>query len=468
MDNSDPPAGRHVDGPTRRLNSPESLEPAVQVEPPAQSVPTFTYAKKSNAQPLWRRWFYLSLVLAGLGLLLLAAKTLLATHKVITRNHSGGAPALAGVQDGYSREGDGRINILLLGIGGPGHQGADLTDTIMVASIDPKYQDVVLLSLPRDLYVPVPGYGTTKINSAHALGESRRGEGPSLTKTTVSKILDVPIHYFARLDFTGFKQGVDAVAGIDLTVGKAISDPYYPNDKIKGAYQPFAISAGPKHMDGELALKYARSRFTTSDFDRSLRQQAVLQAFRERVLSLGTLANPTKISSLIDLVGNHAKTDLQLTEIARLATIAREIDPAKVTTKSLDLSSDGFLANTNAYGGYGLVPKSGNFGDIQSFVRGLLVDNYIIEEAAKIEVDSGGSSRQTMDRVAKLLKSYNYRVVSTKETNNQATAIYDYSGGRKSHTVRYLENRFKVRAKKSNQSGEAVIKIVIGPNFQLP
>jgi len=170
-------------------------------------------------------------------------------------------------------EADGRVNILLIGMGGTGHKGGLLTDTIMVLSIKPEAKQAALLSIPRDLYVPIPGAGSAKINSAHALGEQREtGTGPALAKSVVGTVLDLPIHYYIRVDFAGFTKLIDAVDGLDINVEKAIADPFYPDERTEG-YAPFYLKAGPKHMDGKLALKYARSRETTSDFDRARRQQ---------------------------------------------------------------------------------------------------------------------------------------------------------------------------------------------------
>src|SRR5207244_10638311 len=125
---------------------------------------------------------------------------------------TGGAPALAkAVLDPtqLKGEGNGRVNILLLGVGGAGHDGPNLSDTIMVVSIDPKTKDVAMLSIPRDLYVKIPGHGYGKINAANVYG------GPTLAARTVANVIGVPIHYYAVIDFSGFKQAVDSVGGGD-------------------------------------------------------------------------------------------------------------------------------------------------------------------------------------------------------------------------------------------------------------
>jgi LCP family protein required for cell wall assembly len=412
--------------------------------------------------------------------LFLGVKALLATNRIIARNNSGSAPALAGDIDPTKLrgEGDGRINILLLGIGGPGHQGSDLSDTVMVVSIDPRTKDVAMLGIPRDLYVPIPGYGSAKINAAHAYGEQHKssGGGPALAKKTVEQLLDLPIHYYARVDFSGFKKAVDAVGGVDLTVDKAIYDPYFPADRGDG-YKPFSVKAGYQHMKGDLALQFVRSRYTTSDFDRASRQQKVMLALRDKTLSVGTLTNPAKISGLIDAIGNHARTDLQLHEIKKLAEIAKDIDASKVINKVLDTSSDGLLVNSTIGGGYVEVPKAGlnNFSEIRQFVHSIFVDNYLKEEGATIEVQNGTSRPNLAANVSKLLKGYGYNVERALSADNQnypSTIIYDYTDGKKPYTIRYLENRFNVKARKANPPNDGTptsnIKIILGSDYRMP
>lgn len=449
---------------------------------PALVNPTFQYNKPRGL----RRFLTKRHMLKGIGgfaILLVAflgLKALLATNRIIARNNTGSAPALAGEIDPTKLrgEGDGRINILLLGIGGPGHQGSDLSDTVMVVSIDPRTKDVAMLGIPRDLYVPIPGYGSAKINAAHAYGEQNKyaGGGPALAKKTVEKILDLPIHYYARVDFAGFKKAVDAVGGVDLTVDKAIYDPYYPADRGDG-FRPFSVKAGYQHMGGDLALQFVRSRYTTSDFDRAARQQKVMLALRDKTLNVGTLTNPAKISALIDAIGSHARTDLQLHEIKKLAELAKDIDASKVINKVLDTAPDGLLVNSNIGGGYVEVPKAGinDFSEIRQFVHSIFVDNYLKEENASIEVQNGTSRPNLAANVAKMLKAYGYNIEKALSADNQnypSTIIYDYTDGKKPYTIRYLEARFNVKSRKATPPSDGTptsnIKIILGSDYRLP
>ena len=174
-------------------------------------------------------------------------------------------------------EKDDRINILIMGMGGKYHEGSYLTDTIMIASIKPSTKQVSLVSLPRDLQVEIPGYGWRKINNANAFGEiNNEGYGAELARQVVEKSFDMDIHYYIRIDFTGFEEIVDSLNGIDVMVDSAFTDYQYPTEDKK--YQIVSFRAGPQTMYGEEALKYARSRHSGmngegSDFARSKRQQ---------------------------------------------------------------------------------------------------------------------------------------------------------------------------------------------------
>lgn len=393
-----------------------------------------------------------------------------AASKIISGNLSGGAASLLGLNSNQLKgEGDGRVNILLLGMGGKDWPGGELTDTMMVVSIDPKNKDVALLSVPRDLYVKIPNNGYNRINAAHAFGESSNypGGGPALAKETISSILDIPIHYFVRVDFSGFKKIVDTLGGITVDVDKDIYDPYYPSYD-GNSYQPFYIPKGTQEMDGDLALRYSRSRQTTSDFDRAARQQKVMLAIKEKALSMSTLLNPSKISSLLDAFSENFKTDLQIWEIKRLYDLSKEIDSTRVVSKVLDNGPGGFLISETINGMYVLVPQSGDFSEIQQFVRSFLVDSYIKDENATIEIVNGTYKNGLAKEVGDLLLSYNYNVVKISNSSEKydQTLIYDYTGGEKPYTLKYLSNRFGSLINKEKTNSPVDFKIILGDDYK--
>ena len=228
-----------------------------------------------------------------------------------------------------------RVNILLLGIDQRENDpGPWRTDTVIVMSIDPATNAASMLSIPRDLWVTVPGFGENRINMAHFLGDARDypGGGPALAKRTVWQVLGIPIHYYVRVNFAGFEEMVDAMGGITLDVKKPIHDDKYPD----GHYGTLTIDipAGIRHMDGQIALQYARSRHGTGDFDRMARQQAVLLAVRDRALSLDIPLS--RIPKLMDLAGNSIQTDLPLDEILALAEIAKRVNRSSIEHAVID------------------------------------------------------------------------------------------------------------------------------------
>ncbi|MEX0919680.1 MAG: LCP family protein [Candidatus Saccharimonadales bacterium] len=365
-------------------------------------------------------------------------------------------------------EGDGRINIMLLGI----DNAADLSDSIMVASLDPIAKDVALLSIPRDLWVDIPGFGSAKINAAHAFGEryGYEGGGPALTKEVLEDILDIPIHYYGTANFEGFNEAIDFIGGIEVEVEEDIVDYSYPAEN-NGGFDPFIIRKGVHQMDGETALKYARSRYSTSDFDRSKRQQYILAALKDKVLSLGTLSNPIKVANLLRSFSRNTDTDLKLEEIMRLVEIAREIDTEDMTQARLDASEDNFLTFSNIYGQSALVPSAGDFSNIQEYVRGLLIDSYIKDEAASLSILNGTLQEGLATETAALLRSFGYGVDNINNASArdyEQTVIFDYSGD-KPYTLRYLEKRFGVKAlRRDPPIGDEQtydIEIVIGSDY---
>jgi LCP family protein required for cell wall assembly len=453
----------------------------------APEVPIFEYRKPKR--PRWgfarvARVLSVLILIAGIGLGgYLGFHGLNAARKIIAKAGAG-APALRGVIDPtkLKGEGDGRVNILLLGIGGQGHEGPNLSDTIMVWSLDPKTKDVAALSIPRDLYVKIPGHGYGKINAANVYG------GPTLAARTVANVIGVPIHYYAVVDFSGFKQAVDSVGGVDVSVEKPIYDPMYPCDdgtRYAGLYCPFKIAAGEEHMNGSLALKYARSRKTTSDFDRAARQQKVMVALRQKAMQLSTLTNPLKLSGLVDAIGDHFKTSLQPAEIQKLASVAKDIDTAKVQTKVLDTGgADSLLIDgSGKIAGAGSIelPRAGTFdySDIQDFVKNIFADHYVEDENARIEVENGSGLSGVASTVVRSLKAAHYNVGDPQNADGKysQTVIYDYTGGKKPYTINYLQRRFGVKAQTASPPSPQVdangqkqsvpeIRIILGSNYK--
>jgi len=420
-------------------------------------------------------WWYLLLVSVILILFsggALAYKALFLTHNIVSQKLtlSGNKNSLGVTK--LKGEEEGRVNVLFLGIGVEGQQGADLTDTIMLASLDLRQNNVALISIPRDLYIKVPDLGYSKINAVYTWGnkEEYPGGGGQLMMETVSKILGVPLNYYVVVDFDAFKEIVNTLGGIDIKVEKDIYDYEYPSPNERG-YSPFILKKGDYHMDGDLALKYVRSRKSTSDFDRARRQQQVILAIRDKALSLKILANPKKVYELYNTLEKHIKTNFQLPEIARAIELAQNFKLENVNNVVLDDSTQGLLYADNVNGAYVLRPYSEDFSEIQKFVEFCLYEGpQVKKENATIELENGTGWFNLAQDVAKRLKQYNLNIVATTTADRYdytKSIIYDQSEGQKPTTVSFLAEYFgaSVVKKKKESPSDPDIIVIIGQSF---
>lgn len=235
--------------------------------------------------------------------------------------------------------GNERINFLFLGVDqrcdeeGPTH-----TDSIMVVTVDPLSRSSALLSLPRDLWLEIPGFGVDRINQAYYFGQAYEypGGGQSLAMETVEALLGIPIDYYVTVDFAGFTEAVDLIGGIVVDVPEAIIDPNYP-DNCYG-YDPFSLQAGTQRIDGEVALKFARTRSTfRGDVDRAERQQEVLLAVRNQVLRVEQFPKLlVQAPQLWQTFQDNVKTNLLLEDALELALLVQDIPEGNIRTAVLD------------------------------------------------------------------------------------------------------------------------------------
>jgi len=324
-------------------------------------------------------------------------------------------------------ESDNRINILLLGLdGGERKSGTYLTDTIILASIDPHTYRASLLSIPRDLYVQIPHTDYhTKINALYTYGlknaELDSPQAVELIRQAVEEITGQKIPYYIIVDFAGFKEVIKILDGIDITVPEDIKDTRYPGPNY--SYETFEIKKGPHHLDAETALKYARVRHTKGgDFGRAERQQQIMTAVRQKALSLKLLSNPQKIIELSKVLGDHIKTNLDKYEIWRLIELTKDINPQQITTKVLDAwSKDSLLRSTHILLGgrpaYVLQPRIKTYAEIQNLAENIfhlekIEDDkkHITEEQAKIKLLTATPS--TYNTFKKILRQWNYTPIN--------------------------------------------------------
>ncbi|NIV32170.1 MAG: cell envelope-related transcriptional attenuator [Anaerolineae bacterium] len=227
-----------------------------------------------------------------------------------------------------SAGGDSRTNLLLLGIDRRGGTGWGYrTDTIMVVTLDPDSRTAGILSIPRDLQLPIPGRGQDRINTANVYG-SRSGDpdgGPSLLASTIEGSFGIPIDGYLMVDFGAFVEIVDTLGGIEVDVPKRLHDTRYPDPKPGDphAFKTIHFEPGPQQMDGTRALEYARSRMSTSDFDRAKRQQQVVLAIREKALSASAIPSWPKLAAVVT---GSVRTDMRPDELLAVAIMAARAD----------------------------------------------------------------------------------------------------------------------------------------------
>lgn len=278
---------------------------------------------------------------------------------------------------------EGRTNILLLGIGGGTHEGADLTDTILVVSLVPSTKRMAMISVPRDVWSDTL---KDKVNSAYHYGEEKKKDGGlTLAKVIVEDMVGLPIHYVLLIDFSGFQEIIDLVGGIDLAVPKAFTDSEFPiagreNDLCNGdpeyrcRYESITFTAGFQHMDGSRALTYVRSRHAEgeegSDFARGRRQQEVIVALEEKLINPRTWLPPKRALTLIAAFDRATTTDMRIGELATVGKLSMKIGNKNATRISfVDLLTQPPLW---MYGGrYVLVPKE-SFPAIHDYIKSQL------------------------------------------------------------------------------------------------
>jgi LCP family protein required for cell wall assembly len=289
----------------------------------------------------------------------------------------------------------GRVNILLAGDSSddPGHNGADLTDSIMLISIDTNTHKAFMLSVPRDLYVNIPGFDYSKINATYEDGQGEKFSGAGypaggmgLLEEVVSQKLNVPIDYYALINYTAFRDLVNSVGGI--TVNIQSPDPrglYDPNTDIN-------LPNGPVNLNGQSALNLARARgdgygsygFPQADFDRTMHQRQMLIAVEQKATSISVLSNPIRVGDLFDAVSKNVTTDLKLNDARRLGTLLKPIPTSKIASASLNSATYNGQSNVNLLTSYitddgedALVPAAGldNYTQIQAYVAQLEASN---------------------------------------------------------------------------------------------
>ncbi len=221
---------------------------------------------------------------------------------------------------------DDKINILITGIGWWDHDAPNLTDTIILASIHKVHKTISLLSIPRDLWVNYDKTHAGKINEVFRR-ESNKYTSPEkwmhALESIISKITGEHINYYANIDFHGFIEIIDTLEWVELTLEEPFIDYGFPDEN--GGQRTFVIRKWTWTLDGETALNYARSRQSTSDFDRSLRQQQIIAGLKEKVSETSFLSSPGKIKNFYNIFKEYVFTDVEISDILELSKLGQEI-----------------------------------------------------------------------------------------------------------------------------------------------
>lgn len=291
------------------------------------------------------------------------AGVLTTVFEIPDRTVGAGTPSAESTAPGWSeRE---RLNVLILGIDTREEQAETAnTDTVIVLSLDPVGNTAAMLSIPRDTLVDIPGVGADKINSAYARGGTG-SRGAELARRTVEGFLDIPIHSYALIDFVAFRSTIDSVGGVIVDVRRPLRDEHFPTADF--GIERLRFLAGPQHMDGEEALKYARSRHDSNDFSRARRQQAVIFALRASLARAGIFRMP----AIVEDVGPLVRTTFDPGDVLRLARTALAVEASEIRSEVL-LPCGGDephceLIEENTPAGYYLIPD-------EDKVRALVAD----------------------------------------------------------------------------------------------
>lgn len=243
-----------------------------------------------------------------------------------------------------------KINILVTWVWWWDHEWTDLTDTIIVASINTKKKTVTMLSIPRDLYVEYPTWWAWRINELYMKWKKSFSEKKAMTylEEKIEQITWEKIDYFVNIDFAWFTKFVDLLDWIEVDVPNDLVDTEYPDNNWW--YETFSIKKWKQILGWTTALKYARSRHSTNDFDRSMRQQLVIKAIKSKLLNLNYIGNPSKLQSLYYAISSNVKTDLWIKEILGFAWLMKEIPNSNMFSFNLNNSCDGWVDACETWG----------------------------------------------------------------------------------------------------------------------
>ena len=353
------------------------------------------------------------------------------------------APLSAPVWDGKTR-----VNVLIMGIDARSPDvRAPLTDTMILFTIDPVSNTAGMISIPRDLWVKIPGSDYGKINTAYSIGESFQlpGGGPGLAVRTVEDLLGVPIQYYAQINFDAFVSFIDNIDGVKVTIPERIQLDIVNTDRS------YWLDPGTYTLPGDLALAYVRNRSTSGgDFDRAQRQQQVIMAIRDRVLSFNMM--PTLIAKAPQLyadLSSGIRTNLTLDQALSLAQKALSIPRDQILSRAINGSYVNFGTSPDGLSMLRPIPdkirelRDEVFGGVSAVNAEQNLETILQEEGASISVRNASSQEGLAAKTAEYLRAKGLNVVEETNAAYQTYSTITFYGA-KPYTLHYLVDLFKI------------------------
>ena len=373
-----------------------------------------------------------------------------------------------------------RVTILVLGIDQPCEHIDEpfRSDTMMLVTIDPLSRSAGVLSIPRDLWVPIPGFGSNRINTAYRFGEMYEypGGGAALSMETVAYNLGVHVHHYVSVNYDGFIEAVDLIGGIEVDVGEEIRDPDYP-DRCYG-YDPFYLSVGQHHLDGTTALKYARTRATFgADFDRARRQQQVVMAVLDRVMGQN-VSLLTRAPELWTAFAKNVSTSLSYQEAIGLGLLVMDIPRENIRQAVIDYNYvQDYTAPDNARV---LIPIRERIRELRDtffsapvLYQGEDLAGQMLTEMAELIVLNGTWTQGLAGSTAEYLETHGFIVAEVGDAENKdqpQTLIIEFR--EKPATINYLAQLLQVAPTNIQRGNDADskydVQVVLGADWQLP
>ncbi len=369
----------------------------------------------------------------------------------------------------------GVVHVILLGTDRRPPDDGWRTDTMILVSVDPEERIVSMVSIPRDLYVAIPGHGKTRLNLADNIGEAEDypGGGPALLRRILEENLGLTFDRYVRIDFQGFTEMIDILGGIDVDVA-CPTELWVPDMKAPGEYLLLRrLPAEMMHMDGELALIYCRCRTHTPVFDRDRRQREVLLAIRSRVLELGLPGLLTRLFPLLDSMRDHVQTDLEPGEMVYLAQLIADLPLSGISQSVIDLTvAPQWVTNDGAWVmrpdrdlvkklmGERMVPLSWE-------------EERLAAEGVRIAVENGTTLEGFSSQITNRLRARGFKVVEVGKSERldyAKTVIVSYGG--ESFTLERLRQYLGVDEEnvryEHNWLSDVAIRIIVGTDAQPP